>query len=102
MYIYSVFDKVAGKVLCSFSAPNDGMAIRENLPALSRVLPIGDTELRCLGEIDDVECVLKPFDNYHVVSWDSYKFPESPIAPLPKGSSLKENKVVTGGSNNER
>ncbi len=96
MYIYSVFDKVAGKVLCSFSAPNDGMAIRENLPALSRVLPIGDTELRCLGELDDTKCVIMPYDSFSVVSWDSYKFPENPISPLPKGSPLKEQEIKGG------
>lgn len=82
MNIYTAFDKVANKPLCVFASPSDGLAIRENAPALSRVLPLGDIELRKIGTISD-DCKIESCD-MSTVSWDSYKFPENPIAPLDK------------------
>lgn len=84
VYLYSVFDKLRESTLCSFTAPNDGMAIRDNARGLSQVCPLGDLELRCVGELDDKSgfvslSYLVTDEKYHVVSWDSYKFPESPI-----------------------
>ena len=82
MNVYTAFDKVANKPLCVFASPSDGLAIRENAPALSRVLPLGDIELRKIGTISD-DCKLESVE-MSVVSWDSYKFPENPIQPLDK------------------
>ena len=81
MRIYSVFDKVAQKTLCVFSSPNDGLAIRENVRSVARLMPLGDAELRFTGcEIDDSTGEISYSDDPHgVVSWDSYKFPENPI-----------------------
>lgn len=87
--VYTVFDKVAGKSLATFMAPNDGLAIRENVPSLSRVIPLGDAELRCIADIDTDKSVLIPYSEYSIVEWDSYKFPENPIAPLNKDSKVK-------------
>ena len=36
---YAVFDSVSNSMFTSFCSLNDGMAIRDNLPQLSRVRP---------------------------------------------------------------
>lgn len=91
MNVYTAFDKVANKPLCVFASPSDGLAIRENAPALSRVLPLGDIELRCIGSISD-DCKLISSD-MTVVSWDSYKFPENPLEALkPNDKSITMNR----------
>lgn len=81
MRIYSVFDKVAQKTLCVFASPNDGLAIRENVRSIARLMPLGDAELRFTGyEIDDSTGDFSLSNcTRDVVSWDSYKFPENPI-----------------------
>lgn len=86
--LYCAYDKVAGSALCCFMSSNDGMAIRENAVALSKVLPLGDIELRCVGAIDDVSTIVVPAD-YRIVDWDSYKFPESPMKPIQKNEVNK-------------
>lgn len=77
--VYAAYDKVANSVLCVFSSQNDGMAIRENVVALSKVIPLGDIELRCVGSVDDESALLHSDSNYRIVDWNAYKFPESPI-----------------------
>lgn len=77
--LYVVRDRVADTVMCAFSSENDGMAIRQNYGSLSRVAPIGDLELLQVGEINEKTLELNVLPS-RVVSWDSYKFPESPIA----------------------
>lgn len=78
--LYCAFDKTANKSLCVFSDVNDGMAIRNNVIALSKVVPLGDLELRFLGCFDDVDMSINPLGkDYVVIDWNSYKFPESPI-----------------------
>ena len=86
--LYCARDKVADKALCVFASTNDGMAIRENVVALSKVLPLGDLELNCIGTFDDVtmECVKSPA---RIVDWNSYKFPESPIKNETKEGGKK-------------
>ena len=79
--LYVVHDKVADNVICSFSCPNDGLAIRENAPALSKVAPLGDLEIIKVGTIKKDTLEVSPC-THSVVSWDSYKFPESPIKPI--------------------
>lgn len=76
--LYCVRDRVGDTVICSFSCANDGLAIRENYPALSRVAPIGDLELVQIGTLDEKTLEVNGCPS-RVVSWDSYKFPESPI-----------------------
>lgn len=87
--LYCVRDKVADNVICSFSAPNDGLAVRENVIALSKVCPLGDLELVHIGYLDEktLDCSSA---SRSVVSWDSYKFPESPLKPLVKENSKNE------------
>lgn len=80
--MYAVFDKIAGKCLCTFSDVNDGMAVRNNAPALSRVAPLQDLQLNCIGSFDDETMSISSCPVV-AVSWDSYKFPESPVTPLP-------------------
>lgn len=94
MKLYSCFDKLAQKTICTFQSPSDGMAVRENVRAISRIIPLGDCELRCVGEIDDEKCIILPYDSFSVVSWDSYKFPESPLKPLDKDSEIKPTQFI--------
>lgn len=86
--LYCVRDKVADNVICSFSCPNDGLAVRENLPSLSKVAPLGDLELNRIGQLDEktLEVSAVPVT---VVAWDSYKFPESPLKPISVAQQSK-------------
>ncbi len=77
--VYVAFDKVAKKTLFTFNSASDSLAVRENAPNLSRILPIGDVELRKVGILDDSTCKIESLENYELVSWDCYEFPESPI-----------------------
>lgn len=77
--LYVAYDKVAKKTLFTFNSASDSLAVRENAPNLSRILPVGDVELRKVGILDDSTCKVEPLENYEPVSWDCYEFPESPI-----------------------
>ncbi len=77
--VYVAFDKVAKKTLFTFNSASDSLAVRENAPNLSRILPVGDVELRKVGILDDSTCKIEALENYEPVSWDCYEFPESPI-----------------------
>lgn len=82
--VYVAFDKIGKRVVCTFSSPSDGLAVRENAPALSKVIPLGDIELRRIGSLDDESLVYTPVlddgnKNYVSVDWNSYQFPESPL-----------------------
>lgn len=87
--VYSVRDTVANAIVCTFSCPNDGLAIRENAPALSKVAPLGDLEISQLGELDSDTMELKAIPR-RIISWDSYKFPESPIKSNPAVTPIKK------------
>lgn len=92
--VYCVRDVVADDTICMFYAVTDGVAVRDNLPALSRVRPIDDLRLYCVGSFDSSSMSLNPFTSPVAVSWDSYKFPEV------KGTSAKalvEKKVDSSG-----
>ena len=97
MNIYCVYDKIAKKTFATFSSPNDGLAIRENVRGIARVMPLGDCELRCVGVINDDTSVVSS-SNVRVVAWDSYKFPENPIKPLPENSEVKPVSVANNTS----
>lgn len=88
--VYCVRDTVADDTICMFYAVTDGVAVRDNLPALSRVRPIDDLRLYCVGSFDSSAMFLKSFTAPVSVSWDSYKFPEVKGTPV---ASLVENKV---------
>ena len=83
--LYVAFDKVANKMLFAFSSASDSLAVRENAPNLSKIVPLGDVELRKVAEIDDTDLALSlKIDapagaNSVLVPWDCYEFPESPI-----------------------
>lgn len=77
--IYSVYDRVAGRTVCTFQAENDGLAVRDNAPALSKVCPIGDLELYHVGSLDVKGRFFRCFDTWKKVDWNSYKFPENPF-----------------------
>lgn len=88
--IYSIFDKTAQKSIACFSAPNDGMAIRENAPSISRIIPLGDAELRHIADFDDISSKISPLPDFVVIDWNSYHFPENPIKPLDKNTDLSK------------
>lgn len=73
--MYCVRDIVADDAFVTFMAPTDGMAVRENLPALSRMKPVKDMELYRIGTFDSTTMEIKP-EPKTAVSWDAYKFPE--------------------------
>ena len=77
--VYVAFDKVAKKTLFTFNSASDSLAVRENAPNLSRILPVGDVELRKIAILDDSSCEIQALEHYEPVSWDCYEFPESPI-----------------------
>ncbi len=77
--VYVAFDKVAKKTLFTFNSASDSLAVRENAPNLSRILPVGDVELRKIAILDDSTCKIEALEHYEPVSWDCYEFPESPI-----------------------
>ena len=83
--LYVAYDKIAKKALFTFSSASDSLAVRENAPNLSKIVPLGDIELRKIAEIDDTSLELSlKIDapagcNSKLVSWDCYEFPESPI-----------------------
>lgn len=76
--LYCVRDKVADNVVCTFSTANDGLAVRENAVALSKVAPLGDLQLTFVGTLDE-KTLQVTSEPARVVSWDSYKYPESPL-----------------------
>lgn len=79
--IYSVRDKVAQSIVCTFHCANDGLAVRENAPALSKVAPLGDLEMVHIGNLDESTFEIEKVP-IKIVDWNSYKFPESPILPI--------------------
>lgn len=98
--VYVAYDKVATSVLCVFCAPNDGLAIRENVVALSKVLPLGDIELRCVGSVDDESSLLTSNNNYRIIDWNSYKFPESPIRKSDVEVGTKNERRIESSAGN--
>lgn len=88
--IYSIFDRVAQKAIACFSAPNDGMAIRENAPSISRIIPLGDAELRYIADFDDNSSKISPLPDFVVIDWNNYHYPENPIKPLDKKAELSK------------
>lgn len=86
--VYCVRDVVADDTICLFYAVTDGVAVRDNLPALSRVRPVDDLRLYRVGTFDSNKQELVSHDPL-LIDWDCYKFPEMPGTP-PK---IVENKI---------
>lgn len=81
--LYALVNCVDGGSVVSVSlASNDGICIRDNLPALKRLFPyvLEDMKFFEVGEVSDGGSVVscEPRE----VSWDSYKFPENQVTPL--------------------
>lgn len=91
--LYALVNKVDGGSVVSVSlAANDGICVRDNLPALKRLFPyvLDDMEFVQIGEISDgaVCTFVKP----RSVEWESYKFPENPVVPLTSEQKSALNK----------
>lgn len=87
MKIYGFFDRVAQRIRGVTIAENDGLVVRENARALGSVYPLGDIEIKVLAEMDEKTGFLTKkyeLDEMQKVSWDSYKFPESPLKKVDK------------------
>lgn len=76
--LYVCKDSVSNKVLCGFICANDGLAVRDNVVALSKVAPLGDLQLFRVATIDD-SSMLVEYTTPVLVPWDSYRFPENPL-----------------------
>lgn len=74
--VYTVVDEIAGNTVALFYAPNNGLAIRQNLPYLAKAFPVNDLKLYCIGEFNEVEMVLTGHAP-QLVDWNEYKFPVS-------------------------
>lgn len=99
VFLYSAYDLIRKSSLVSFVSANDGLAVRDNARPLSQMLPLGDIEIRCVGEVDDTtgfvsKAYLVTDPEYHVVNWNSYKFPESPIRPVSNADSKLINELA--------
>ncbi len=87
--LYMVKDTISNKVFCGFISANDGLAVRENIVALSKAVPLGDLSLFRVGVVDD-ESMLVTYSAPVLVPWDSYKFP---VNPLKKDIELANKEV---------
>ena len=86
--VYCVRDVVADDTICLFYSSTDGVAVRDNLPALSRVRPVDDLRLYRVGSFDSISMQLHCDSSPVLVSWEVYKFPEMPGTP-----KIVENKI---------
>lgn len=87
--VYCVYDTIGKNCICTFQSANDGVAVRENAPALSRVAPLGDLRLNLIGTLDEETLQITPCPPT-VVSWDSYKYPETPLKPNPQSKPASQ------------
>lgn len=80
-YVYLVRDAVKEEVVCSCMAPNDATVIRENLGALSRILPLKDIQIYRAGIVstdfdpDDTSVLPVSGIPLTLVDVNSYSFP---------------------------
>lgn len=98
-HIYALFDKISGTVTQIFISQTPGLAVRTILSTLR--VPIRDSELYQIGEFNQElvrdelssfdSCKFVLFDEYRLVSWDCYRFPEDVAEALsPLGCSPDE------------
>lgn len=90
--LYGVFDTVSGHFIQFGVFENDGLAVRSFL--LTFRVPLKDCEVYCFGDYKTSlshppyslkDCEFKFLRKPRLVSWDSYKFPETvaeALAPL--------------------
>lgn len=88
--LYAIRDTVADDTLTIFTSRTDGMAVRENLPTLSRMRPKKDLDMYQIGEFDSETMKITETPK-RAVSWDAYKFPEVK-APMNPEAEKQENK----------
>lgn len=74
--MYAAVDKVSGTAFTVFTAVNDGMAVRNNMPNFWRILPKNDVTLYQVGSIDDESLVVVETCKREVDVDNAYKFPE--------------------------
>lgn len=86
--VYTVVDEIAGNTVALFYAPNNGLAIRQNLPYLAKAFPVKDLKLYCVGEFDEVKMVLTGHAP-ELVDWEEYKFPVSEASSAQSASSAQ-------------
>lgn len=91
--VYVVRDVIADDTICMFYATTHGVAVRDNLPALSRVRPVDDLRLYCVGTFDSLSMKLFCDNSPTIVSWDSYKFPEAKGTPAKFQAEKSDKKV---------
>lgn len=89
--LYTAFDTISNSSLCVFTSANDGTAIRENLPSLSRVVPVKDLRFYQVGWFDSETLEVQHLpDGRREFQIDAYKFPETPVQNVAAGKSQDE------------
>lgn len=103
--LYAVFDKLSGTFHHFTTATSDGLAVRNIL--LTLTCPLKDNVCVKLGRFDKVfnpnadeisllNCSFIPFDDFQVVDWKVYKFPNDVAEALtPLGCTPDEIKEIT-------
>lgn len=93
--LFSLVNRTEGNSVDGvFLAANGGLAIRDNLPSLKRILPyvLDDCFIREEGYFD-ADGKFVPNSETPEIPWDAYKFPENPVSPLTdeqKNSLVKQ------------
>lgn len=103
--LYCVFDKLSGTFHHFTTATSDGLAVRNIL--LTLTCPLKDNVCLKLGKFDKsfeadsqeislLDCDFMAFDDFQVVDWSVYKFPNDVAEALaPLGCSPDEIKEIT-------
>lgn len=73
MKIYIVYDNILERPVAAYIADNKASAVRGCLHDVMQKMPLRDVELR------ECEVIL---DNYELVPWTTYKFPETKAEAL--------------------
>lgn len=103
--LYCVFDKLSGTFHHFTTATSDGLAVRNIL--LTLTCPLKDNVCLKLGrfnkvfqsdaqEISLLDCAFTAFDDFKIVDWSVYKFPNDVAEALaPLGCTPDELKEIT-------
>lgn len=106
-YVYLIRDSVKEEVVCSCMAPNDATVIRENLGALSRILPLKDIQIFRAGivatDFDPSDSSVLPVSGipYTLVDINAYVFPIKDDKVSLKNNFGETNCVDNSADNNE-
>lgn len=88
--LYAVKDKISQSIVCVFAALSDGVAVRDNLPALSRAYPVKDLDLLHVGYIGREDFTVSALHTPSLVPWTCYEFPQVPHENLAAGKTVDE------------